>query len=615
MRKHCSIKCVLAVIIILLNISENCCQESRDFFDNVTNTTSCIETTAVYVQQCPTWFVPKIQNGTITCECGPVRTYDVECSTKRNKTKLGVGRCMTFNNSTNITNLGWCPYNTKLWDIPVLSRHHYTTVKQNINDLNDAMCGGLNRTGLLCSQCQDGLGPAVLSYKRECLVCLDSRYGWLLYISLTMLPTTLLCIVIVIFRLDATSVSMNIFISFCQLFISGVNFYSSPSLQHITNLSFTEPKNFKYFAIGIFTFYGLWNLDFFRYLVPPFCISNKMSTMQVIALDYTVALYPLILTALVYYFIEFHDKGYRVFVWMWRPFRRFFIGFRKTWNLKGSVVNAFATFLLLSFSKLITVSRDLLYYTDPFSICDQELQRGYLAYYDTSMKYFGSRHLAFAIPAILVSIVFILFPTLLLCFYQNRYFQKCLSCLRMQLTLLHELTKITQSCYKDGTAGTHDYRWFAGVHRSFRIFILLIIGVPSFSLCLIVTLIVLSTLIIIYRPFKNEAHNILNLVSINIIITAIVWVTYSRVVKSIPLWPVNITIGLPFVCFIIYIVHKTLLQIRIYKAVLRALHKLVLFLMTCQCESFGQEERNEVVPYRLLHPAEYPPLLSNAQRL
>ena len=479
MRKHCSIKCVLAVIIILLNISENCCKESRDFFDNVTNTTSCIETTAVYVQQCPTWFVPKIQNGTITCECGPVRTYDVECSTKRNKTKLGVGRCMTFNNSTNITNLGWCPYNTKLWDIPVLSRHHYTTVKQNINDLNDAMCGGLNRTGLLCSQCQDGLGPAVLSYKRECLVCLDSRYGWLLYISLTMLPTTLLCIVIIIFRLDATSVSMNIFISFCQLFISGVNFYSSPSLQHITNLSFTEPKNFKYFAIGIFTFYGLWNLDFFRYLVPPFCISNKMTTMQVIALDYTVALYPLILTAVVYYFIEFHDKGYRVFVWMWRPFRRFFIGIRKTWNLKGS--------------------------------------------------------------------------------------------------LLHELTKITQSCYKDGTAGTHDYRWFAGVHRSFCIFILLIIGVPSFSLCLIVTLIVLSTLIIIYRPFKNEAHNILNLVSINIIITAIVWVTYSRVVKSIPLWPVNITIGLPFVCFIIYIVHKTLLQIRIYKAVLRALHKLVLF--------------------------------------
>ena len=120
---------------------------------------------------------------------------------------------------------------------------------------------------------------------------------------------------------------------------------------------------------------------------------------------------------------------------------------------------------------------------------------------------------------------------------------------------------------------------------------------------------------ITYRPFKNEAHNMMNLVSINIAIIAIVWVTYSRVVKSIPLWPVNITIGLPFVCFIIYIVHKTLLQIRIYKAVLRALHKLVLFLMTCQCESFGQEERNEVVPYRLLHPAEYPPLLSNAQRL
>ena len=306
----------VTALLLLLNITEGSCQ---DVFDKVTDSTStCAEIAALNAYQCPTWFVPRMQNGTITCHCGPGDVYDRVCNASTNQTKLSVGRCITFNSSTNMTYFGWCPYNTDLYDKPQIMHDVYTALPQNINHLNDFMCGGLNRTGLLCSQCQDGLGPAVLSYRWECLVCLDSRYGWLLYISLTMLPTTLLCIVIIVFRFDATSASINIFLVFCHVFVNIVNFYASPSLQHMQT---RENSVLSYFYLTMMTFYGIWNLDFFRYLVPPFCISNKMTTMQVIALDYTVALYPLILTAVVYYFIEFHDKGYRVFVWMWRPFR------------------------------------------------------------------------------------------------------------------------------------------------------------------------------------------------------------------------------------------------------------------------------------------------------
>ena len=43
--------------------------------------------------------------------------------------------------------------------------------------LNSFMCSSLNRTGLLCSQCRKGLGPAVLSYKWQCVECFDKRYG------------------------------------------------------------------------------------------------------------------------------------------------------------------------------------------------------------------------------------------------------------------------------------------------------------------------------------------------------------------------------------------------------------------------------------------------------
>ena len=42
--------------------------------------------------------------------------------------------------------------------------------------LNSFMCGGLNRTGPLCSKYQRGMGPVVLSCKWQCVECFDKRY-------------------------------------------------------------------------------------------------------------------------------------------------------------------------------------------------------------------------------------------------------------------------------------------------------------------------------------------------------------------------------------------------------------------------------------------------------
>ena len=603
MREQSGIKCVLLATLLLLNISESSgCQESQDLFANVTNTTCC--TIALNAHQCPTWFVPRTQDGTITCVCGPEDANDIrllKCDARNDQIKLLATACMTFNSSTNLTYIGWCPYSTHIWDKPTPNNPFFTALPNNISDLNDFMCGGLNRTGLLCSQCQDGLGPAVLSYKRECLECLDSRYGWLLYISLTMLPTTLLCIVIIIFRLDATSASMYSMILLCQAILNLINYYISsiPPLHHY------QPKFiFMYIAL---TFYGFLNLDFFRYFIPPFCISNKMTTMQVIALDYTVALYPLILTAVVYYFIEFHDKGYRVFVWMWRPFRRFFIGFRKTWNLKGSVVNAFATFLLLSSSKFVVVSRDLLYGINPSNICGEKLlQKGYVSHYDTSMELFRSHHLTFAIPALLISIVFVIFPTTIFLFYQNKYFQKCLGCMRLRLTLLHELARISQSCYKDGTAGTWDCRWFAGILMCLRIYMLLILRTDT--LWVIIGLVVCTLTISIFRPYKREVHNRANMLIFSTPIVTTIYIEHTIFVHYLPLWPVNVLVSLPFVYFILCAIHKLLQLISAYKRIMWAYRRLIQRFKTS-----ARVEEEEVVPHRLLNPAEYPPFLPKTE--
>ena len=43
-----------------------------------------------------------------------------------------------------------------------------TTNITGVSDLNDAMCGHLNRTGQMCRSCSEGHAPTVYSYSLAC---------------------------------------------------------------------------------------------------------------------------------------------------------------------------------------------------------------------------------------------------------------------------------------------------------------------------------------------------------------------------------------------------------------------------------------------------------------
>ena len=69
-------------------------------------------------QECPTWFVPQ-SNQTGDCKCG-VQTFfsmvDVKCDDYSKQTMLHSGNCMTYNESTDVTVVGGCPYNSHKTD-------------------------------------------------------------------------------------------------------------------------------------------------------------------------------------------------------------------------------------------------------------------------------------------------------------------------------------------------------------------------------------------------------------------------------------------------------------------------------------------------------------------
>ena len=207
---------------------------------------------AVEEQPCPTWHLATKHNGVTRCVCGATLDGVMRCDDATLKTLILAGSCMSFNDTV----IGRCPFSYHYPD----TRIFYITLPNNdTSEINSFMCSGLNRTGLLCSQCQQGLGPAVLSYKMQCVECFDKQYGWLLYITATLIPTTILCFLVMVFQFHVTSAEMNAFVFLGQFMTCISTLASTYICVHYTvNLTAVH-----FFVLSVTAFLGIWNLDFF----------------------------------------------------------------------------------------------------------------------------------------------------------------------------------------------------------------------------------------------------------------------------------------------------------------------------------------------------------------
>ena len=96
-------------------------------------------------------------------------------------------------------------------------------------------------------------------------------------------------------------------------------------------------------------------------ILPGICLN--VSTLEAFALDACIAVYPMILICISYCLIELYDRNVLCIVYIWRPFRLIFRLFRENWDIRTSVIDSFATFFLLSYVKILSVSADLMTFT------------------------------------------------------------------------------------------------------------------------------------------------------------------------------------------------------------------------------------------------------------
>ena len=458
------------------------------------------------------------------CTCAAATTSNTFqasfCKYENGEFKVGVfvGYCMTMNNKRSEVVVGLCPFN-----INQTQHETYTIVPSNTSQLDTAICEYTHRTGQLCGQCVNGTSPPVYSYYPQCVDCPAGTNNWAKYLAVSLLPTTLFFLGIVTFRFRATSPNMNGFILLCQII------GSPPVLRLVGNRLYKHNYSPSYMGAILdvyFSYLSIWNLDFFRTVYSPFCLHPDATTLQVLSLDYTYTL------------VTLHYYNCRLVVWLWRPFLRCCIRFRRQWNIRNSLVDAFATFLLLSYVKFLSVSFDIL--TPSFVWNMTSTLQPTVLYYDGSVKYFSKEHLPYAILAITVLLVFTLLPILLLCLYPCRCFQRLLNSCHLRVQALHTFMDVFQGCYKNGTNGTRDCRYFAGFYLITRLALHLssIFTLVVYSSSLVIALLLGAIMLIsVFQPYREQLYNQLDVFFC--LVTVVLLMSSLRFVQTFETWQIE----------------------------------------------------------------------------
>ena len=209
--------------------------------------------------------------------------------------------------------------------------------------------------------------------------------------------------------------------------------------------------------------------------------------------------------------VQLYDHNFKLLVWPWKLLSVILKPLQRRWNVKTSL-DVFASFIYLSSTRLLVTSLNFLFYSSTYTYQQgpdghMKLTKVHHLFYAPSVEYFAKNHLPFALMAIFLSLVFFVFPMVLLFVYPFACFQQILNKIGLNSLTLRTFVEVFQGPFKDGANNTRGYRYFSG----FLLLIPLIVQstyavIPSnmyFSVASIWILIYLS----LHLVYKRSLHN------------------------------------------------------------------------------------------------------------
>ena len=499
-------------------LGENYVKEFADGSDEV----------VVIKDDCPTWMYHG-SNISGRCICGDDHHHAIKCEREINQVYILDCYMMTYDEEKGEEVLG-----SSVYGYYGMTYKIYHPLPRNKTLLNEAMCGPYNRKGRLCGECKDGYSPLVYSYNINCSKCSedDSRKNIIKFVAVALIPLTVFYLIVVIFNFNANSPKMQGFILYAQ------SISTPSSMRELLNISHELTLGVKVIINVFATLYGVSNLDFFRTIYPDICLN--VTTLQMLALDYVTAFYPLFLILVTTILVKLHSRGCKAMLLICYPLEKCLS--RLTEIKKVSMINVFATFLLLSYGRIMSVSFNLLIYTQIVN-SRGELVGRYL-YYDTSYEFLGKEHLPYGAIALFVFITFNVLPLALLFLYPMRCFQKCLNHFKLSFIALHTFVDSFAGCYKDGTEpGVPDCRYFAGLFLLIRLLFYIVYDATKTDYFFGISGIIALILLLLYatiQPYKAQ-YSVYNKVTVAMLGALILVLTSAEniVIAQIKMYQAN----------------------------------------------------------------------------
>ena len=402
---------------------------------------------------CPLWTYH--YNNATSCKCGSTANGIVHCNTTTGKLGLHVCVCLTYDRSTNETIVGYCPYSCVA---NLYEPKHFVLMNDTASNIT---CGIWNREGPLCSKCIRNHGiPLYTYYSLKCVECPRFELKKLFrFLAISLLPPTILFLFVTIFHFTVLQPPLSVFVLTAQALTIPLVLKSAFNMKFIGRES-TRVQTVTNKVIA--TVYGPWNLDFFKALYDPECISPGITNLEAIVIDGFVGIYPLILLFLFYILVILRDHGCRIVLLIYFAISRF----RSSFNLNSHIIGRYAAFYLLSYMK---IGFSAVYILMPTRVWSPDGNYIWVVYADPSLTYFGASHIGYAVITLLLALVLIIFPVVLLLFYPFQWFQRFLHFFKLRSLPLNTFVDAFQGCYKDGTNGTRDFRCFAALQLMLRL--------------------------------------------------------------------------------------------------------------------------------------------------
>ena len=455
-------------------------------------------------KECPPFFEwMNTSDSSGYCACAEEVPPGIQCDQRNQESSLLQGFCTFYDSEQDII---WVSKSPFVFPESVTKNAKFV-LPSNVSELNSVVCGKLSREvkGPLCGRCTNNTGPSIYSVEDECVSC--SPMNILYYILLQYLPSTLIFILVIVFRPNITSSPMAIYVLFCNCTVLycrlSVWLYTQRSTA-ITNL----------FRTAI-TLSAVWSFDALLFISPPLCISPNIKEFQIPFLEFLATIFPFLLLLLSYALIEMHAKNFRPLVVLWRWFSRVYVNFYRAWNPRSSMIQAFASLFFLSYAKLNYLIWEILEWNEAKTKNGKE--KRFMFYIDPNIPFLSTTHVLLMTFSLAVAVFVFLPPLLILVVYPTSLYRKISYWISPKWRLrIKTYVETFHGSFKDGTNGTRDYRslsgWLLILAGWFSLLLYSIVMIVSdnffiASYTIVICLCAAALLCMFLKPYKDTLQN------------------------------------------------------------------------------------------------------------